>query len=161
MTFGVAALVAAAVAQPILAADDDLGWMSGKWAAVEGKSEGKPLSKDELGRFKIVLSVDGKKVDGRTGWQLLGIGGAEGFQGHGIHIDAAASPMRIYVIRSIGAKATMYPGIFKRDGDRLVVCWNLEPWFSPDGPALRQLPKEFAAPKGSGFTLLVFERVKE
>ena len=46
-------------------------------------------------------------------------------------------------------------------GDRLIVCWNLEPWTSPDGPAMRPIPKEFAAPKGSGFTLLVFEMAKE
>jgi len=47
---------------------------------------------------------------------------------------------------TIGIKATTYPGIFKLDGDRLIVCWNLEPWtspkaggqlvFSPDGEKL-------------------------
>jgi uncharacterized protein (TIGR03067 family) len=139
------------------AADKEAGQLKGKWLAVKGTRDGKPLAKEELARFKIMLGNKG----GGTGWQDPLGGTSDPFHGHGITFDLSTSPNRLFMIRSIGLKATTYPGIFKLDGDRLIVCWNLEPWTSPKGPAMRPVPKEFAAPKGSGLVLLEFAKVKE
>ena len=131
--------------------------LDGKWLAVEGTRDGKALTGEELARFKIILDRDG----GRTGWQDPFAGGGDRFHNLTIRLDRTTSPGRLNLIRQIGLKGTTYPGIFKLDGDRLIVCWNLEPWASPDGPAVRPVPKGFTAPAGSGLTLLVFKKSKE
>jgi uncharacterized protein (TIGR03067 family) len=136
--------------------DKGVEQLKGKWLAIKGTWEGKPLAKEDLAEFKIILEENG----GRTGWQGPFMGGGP-FHNLGITFDLTTSPKRLYLFRQIGFKGTTYPGIFKLDGDRLIVCWNLEPWTSPDGPAMRPMPKEFAAPKGSGLTLLIFEKSKE
>jgi uncharacterized protein (TIGR03067 family) len=138
-------------------AGDEAGQPNGKWLAVKGTRDGKPLAKKELAKFKIILGAKG----GRTGWNDPFMGTSDPFHNLAIGLELTTSPRRLYVIRQIGLKATTYPGIFKLDGDRLIVCWNLEPWTSPDGPAMRPMPKDFAAPKGSGLTLLVFEKAKD
>lgn len=139
------------------AAENEADQLKGKWLAVQGTRDGKRLTKTDLATFKIIL---GDKWN-RTGWNDPFMGVSDPFHNLSIHFDQTASPKQLYLIRPIGLKATTYPGIFKLDGDRLTVCWNLEPWTSPDGPALRPMPKEFAAPKGSGLTLLIFEKSQE
>lgn len=132
--------------------------VKGKWLAIEGTRDAKPLAKKDLAKFKIILGGNG----GRTDWQDAFMGGSgDRLHNLGIHFDLKTEPKRLYLIRPIGLKATTYPGIFKLDGDRLIVCLNLEPWTSPDGPAMRPMPKKFAAPKGSGLTLLIFKKSKE
>lgn len=131
--------------------------LKGKWLAIEGTRDGKPLAKEDLAKFRINLGENG----GRTGWQDSFMVGGDQIYNLAIHFDLTTLPQRLYLIRPIGFKATTYPGIFKRDGERLIVCLNLEPWTSPDGPAMRPTPKEFAAPKASGLTLLIFKKSKE
>jgi uncharacterized protein (TIGR03067 family) len=138
---------AAAAAEPL----------KGKWQAVKGTRDGRPLSKEELARFKLILGEKG----GRTGWQDPFMGASDPFHNLGITFDRAATPSRLYLTRLAGLKATTYPAIFKLEGERLTVCWNLEPWTCADGPVLRPVPKEFAAPRRSGFTLLTFEKARE
>jgi uncharacterized protein (TIGR03067 family) len=138
-------------------AENEADQLKGKWLAVKGTRDGKPLAKDDLPKFKIIVGDNG----GRTEWNDPFAGTSDPFHNLGIHFDLTTSPKRLCLIRPIGLKATTYAGIFKFDGDRLIVWWNLEPWTSLEGPAMRARPKEFAAPKGSGFTLLVFEKGKE
>ena len=150
---------AAALAQ---AADDDLAPLAGKWQAVEGTRNGVRLTRDDLAPYQLTLGVDALKrqAGGRTGWRDPFAGGGTFFDQHALHCDLTTTPPKIYIIRPSGLKAISHPGIFKLDGDRLIVCWNLEPWLSTSGPAARPTPKDFTAPKASGQTLLVFERAK-
>ena len=157
LSVGIAVILLGLMARAADAADKEAERLTGKWLAVEGTRDGKPLTKEDLARFKIILGEKG----GRTGWQDPFMGGGDPFHNLGISFDLTTSPKRLYLIRQLGLKATTYPGIFKRDGDRFIVCWNLEPWTSPDGPAMRPVPKEFAAPKKSGLTLLTFQKSKE
>ena len=144
-------------ARAVEAANKEAEALQGKWQAVKGTRDGKPLTREDLAKFKIVLGQQG----GRTGWQDPFMGASDPFHNLGIRLDLTTSPKRISLIRQAGLRATTYPGIFKLDAGRLIVCWNLEPWTNPDGPANRSVPGEFAAPRGSGFTLLTFEKGKE
>jgi uncharacterized protein (TIGR03067 family) len=127
--------------------------LQGAWLASEGTRDGQPLTKEELAPFQMVLGDKG----GRLGGQDAFAGGGP-LHNLAVQFDLAASPQRLYLLRPTGLRYTTYPGIFQLDGDRLIVCLNLEPWTSPDGPALRPTPQEFAAPKGSGLTLLTFQK---
>jgi len=147
------ALVAGAEAQE--QRDKTAESLAGSWRAVEGARDGQALTKDELAPFKMLLGEKG----GRLGGQDQFAGGGR-LHNLGIQFDRTTSPQRLYLLRSIGLRYTTYPGIFRLDGERLIVCLNLEPWTSPDGPAMRPVPKEFAAAKGSGLTLLTFEKAK-
>ena len=74
-------------------------------------------------------------------------------------LDPEADPKRITLGRGWGGKGFRYPGIYELDGDGLRLCLTLKDWYSHAAPRVR--PDKFEAPKGSGRTLVTFERVKE
>lgn len=150
--FGIALFIFGSPDSACVAVEPDAS-LAGKWQAVKGTRDGKPMTQEELGRYKLTLGDKG----GRTGWHDPFMGG-DPFHNLAVVIDPKDAG-KLYLIRQMGLKATSYPGIFKRDGKRLIICWNLDEWNS--GPTLRTMPKDFAAPAGSKLTLLSFEKSKE
>ena len=75
-------------------------------------------------------------------------------------LDPEADPKQITLGRGWGGKGYSYPGLYELRGDRLRLCLTLKHWYI-HGTGGRVRPDKFEAPKGSGRTLVTFERVKE
>jgi uncharacterized protein (TIGR03067 family) len=123
------------------AAREDGGKLRGTWVAVSATRDGKP-AKDLQGHRlrllgdKFVIRSRGGKVLYRGTYRL----------------DGAAKPARFDFRHTEGAlKGKVWKGIYVLQGDTLKTCDN-----GPDPDKGR--PKKFAAPRGSGYVLIHFER---
>jgi uncharacterized protein (TIGR03067 family) len=163
-----ALMLAGLAAMSVAAADgliDQAEELESEWVAVEGAYDGKPLTKTELTEVNSELRRQGKLSCRGVLFilpVLLSKGNPPPFlnAGYAGVFRPEKSPREFHLLRFFGAKGTTYPGIYELRGDTLRVCFNLEPWYSPDGPPLRRTPTAFAAEKGSGLTLLTLRRGK-
>jgi uncharacterized protein (TIGR03067 family) len=137
--------------QLLTAADDDaakeLKALEGKWKAVGLEMGGKPLPKETVAAFEFsyIISADGK-ASGRMGKSEYE---AE------LSVDPKKSPKTIDNTHESGQyKGKMQYGIYKKNGDKWIVC------MSPPGVAETDRPKSFDT-KNSKNVVFTFERVKE
>lgn len=135
----------------LAAADDDaakeLKALEGKWKAVGLEAGGKPLPKETVAGFDFsyIISADGKAV----GRMLKSEYEAK------LSVDPKESPKTIDNAHESGQyKGKMQYGIYKRDGDKWIVC------MTPPGAAESDRPKSFET-KDSKNVVFTFERVKE
>jgi uncharacterized protein (TIGR03067 family) len=129
--------------------DKDLEAIQGTWKAVHLEEQGATEVADEaLKRAGATLSVNGNDVS----WKVDPESPMAHFQFHGrIHLDPTKEPKTcdfFYLDRD----ARPMLGIYRVDGDRLTVCWCVEP-SKPD-----DRPTEFST-KGKKWTLVVWQRV--
>jgi uncharacterized protein (TIGR03067 family) len=131
------------VASTILAADDtDPKPLAGTWAIHAATLGGR----DHLDDFKsMVLTVDGTKYE--VGFATVKDEGTLSVGANKEHktIDLKTKPGGLFKGRSM-------PGIYKFDGDKLVICLNTE---------TQDRPSKYEAPERSPIMLLTFVREKK
>jgi uncharacterized protein (TIGR03067 family) len=127
--------------EPAKGAPNDLKRLQGGWAMVAAENEG-------------------QKVPGAGRWvfkesQLLAGYTADKLETAGtVKVNSSKTPKHIDLIATEGRwKDKTMPGIFKLEENRLIICLGV--WDSAERPS------EFIAPPGSGWTLLIFERIKK
>jgi uncharacterized protein (TIGR03067 family) len=139
---------------------DDGEKLAGKWKVVEAVRDGETLKDVPPALFEWVkfggpkpllhFELPAKLVPAEITGEYVAVGHT---------LDPKADPKRITLTRNYGGKGFSYPGIYELRGDRLRMCLALNDWYAHT--AARKVPDKFEAPKGSGRTLVVFERVKE
>lgn len=112
--------------------------IQGVWIAESGINDGKPIPVEQIGIQRAVFDGDRLSVEMPRG--LKG-------EGH-YQLVESASPKQIGIFVSGENKGAR--GIYKLEGDKLTLCTDLEPG--------GDLPKDFAAPAGSTFDLIVLRR---
>jgi uncharacterized protein (TIGR03067 family) len=118
----------------------ELGRHQGAWRVTSFISDG-VQSPPEVAR-SIVRVVEGDHVV----WKR----GGKSFAGTTVELDPVSEPKAIDVIPDGGrSRGKRVPGIYKFDGDELIICMA-----GPD----QDRPKTFEARKGSGRTLMRFKR---
>ena len=143
--------IMAVLAVPVLAADADdaaskeLKVLQGTWKTVAVEAAGKPLPKDGLPAFTMIIAAGGKSTGRmpKNEFQFT------------ITIDPEKSPKTIENLHLSGdQKGKKQYGIYKLEGDTFTVC------MSRAGAAEGDRPKEFST-KDSTCVVFVFERIKE
>lgn len=141
----IACLALALTATSRAAADDakEIAKFDGTWVGVSAIIDGTPMDPDECKRWadtikggKVVTTYNGKEVATAT-YKL---------------IDTAKTPAQIdAVIESGPLKGQTLKGIYKFDGERLVMCL---------ADAGKDRPTTFESKKGSGVGLQTAEKAK-
>lgn len=155
----VALVVGTPAFDPVRAAWADVAAhdLRGTWVATAGVRDGKAIPKDELARTHITLRSP------RDGFlsqltDLTPLIDDPTARTAAVTFQPWAAPGGFTISRQSGARVSLYPGISEHAGDTLRLCVDLR--FSPDGPPRRVRPTAFAAPAGSGLTLLTLVREK-
>jgi uncharacterized protein (TIGR03067 family) len=131
----------------VAAAQDDavkkeLKKFQGTWEAVSGESAGKPQPPESV--EGLTVTFQGDKFVSKKGDKVL--------QEGTIKIDPAKSPRQIDVIASSGPEADKAQlGIYKFEGDRLIICGT---------PAGGQRPTAFKTDGDEKAHLIVARRAK-
>jgi uncharacterized protein (TIGR03067 family) len=119
---------------------DDLAKLEGKWKVVSYEEDGVKLSADELKDFPT-LTNQGKQYSWSDGE------GAGKFT-----IDPMKKPKQInYTITAGDQKGEFRPAIYEISGDT---------WRECIAAAGKPRPRKFAAPEGSDYSLIEYQRVK-
>ncbi|HEX4608496.1 MAG TPA: hypothetical protein VH092_09845 [Urbifossiella sp.] len=131
--------------------------LSGTWVATAGVHDGTTLTRAELARIRLTLRSpqDGPFYTFTDFRCLIDDPSAVATD---FSLQPWTAPQSFEAVRQFGGRASRYPGIYERGGDTLRLCVDLR--FSPDGPPMRVRPTAFAAPAGSGLTLLMLTRAK-
>ncbi len=133
--------LALAAADPEAKKDEDR--LQGTWKVASIENDGKKLDPKTFAEWKLVVA----------GNKMTALDGKEVMDDHVFHLDAAAKPPAIDLTLLTGAKKDQtMQGIYRLEGDTLTVCVN--------EPGKKERPKEFGAPAGGSFMLLVFQRAK-
>jgi uncharacterized protein (TIGR03067 family) len=140
------------LATPLLAAadtDDDakkeLKALQGTWKAVALEAGGKPLPKDAIPDFTLIIGAEGKS----TGKM------AKSEYSATITVDPKKDPKTLDNLHESGdQKGKKQYGVYKLEGDKLTVC------ITAPGVAEADRPKDFTT-KDTSNVVFVFERVKE
>jgi uncharacterized protein (TIGR03067 family) len=112
----------------------------GTWVAVSFRREGAETPEE------IVRTITRTVVGDHVTWKRVG----KSFAGTTVVLDPTQKPPGIDVIPDGGpSRGKRVLGIYRLEGDRLTLCMA-----DPDKPR----PRAFEAEKGSGQTLMVFER---
>jgi uncharacterized protein (TIGR03067 family) len=137
----IALMLMLGIATPALADPAQVAGLAGTWTAAKAERDGAPAP--ELVGHRLVFEADRYSIAGADGKPL--------YAGT-YRVDASADPPSIdfFGKTSEGADAT-WEGIYRLDGDSLTIVDD-----APD-PA-KGRPAELAAPAGSGYVLLDFER---
>ena len=112
--------------------------LQGAWIAESGINNGKPIPADQIGIQRAVFA--GSKLSVEMPRGLKG-------EGH-YQLVESTNPKQIGIFVSGENKGAR--GVYKLEGDKLTLCADLEPG--------GDLPKDFAAPAGSTFDLIVLRR---
>ncbi len=147
-----AALVVA-TASPGFADDkkpDDRQWMVGKWKVVEATVDGEAV-KDAPS-----FVVESKRFGGTEDSLFYNLPKELFPWNHqdvtDIAFDPKPEPEQVRISINVGGKRYDFPGIYNLDGDRLEMCLSR---------VRGKVPVEFASPKQSGLTHVIFERIQE
>jgi uncharacterized protein (TIGR03067 family) len=115
--------------------------LAGSWTATEAEREGAPAP-DVVGH-RLTFEGESFEIAGPDGKQLY----AGTFR-----TDPSARPQEIDLANTAGeAAGTVWAGIWRLEGAALTIVDN-----APDPSRAR--PADFAAPAGSGYILVLFER---
>jgi uncharacterized protein (TIGR03067 family) len=119
--------------KPPALSDDEL--IQGKWIAVSGETDGKPLSEADLKSVAITFKADKAHVvmpGGKHDWGIFAL-------------DSRKQPRQI-VVQAPGAKE-WYRGIYRLEGDRLTLCMGKTGF-----------PSEFKTAAKAPWVLMEFKR---
>lgn len=145
------------VAARLARAEAEAARLRGTWVATAGERDGTPLTKAELAAVRLTFRGP---QDGLfytfTDLRPL-IPDPTAASAH-FFVQPWLAPQGFEIWRQYGVRTSVYPGLYERTGDTLRLCVDLR--FSPDGPPMRVRPAAFAAPAGSGLTLLMLKREK-
>jgi len=123
-------------------ADLDARALQGTWRPTALEHDGSVATEDRLARCRLVLAE--QHLTTREGERLL--------QTATFHLMPSADPPAIDLTATSGPdRGKVHRGIYKVDGDTLVLCLG--------GPG-QERPREFRSPAGSGHALIILKRVK-
>jgi uncharacterized protein (TIGR03067 family) len=142
------------------AIDADAERLKGEWVAVAAVRQGKELPREETAKIRLVFTgpKDGvlKSYRVQLAAPLLPPDAPVDGWGEPYGLRPEKTPKQIWLQKQNGARYSYHPGIYELKGDTLQLCINLEAW--GNWLTRRSQPTAFAAPRGSGLTLVRLKR---
>ncbi len=121
--------------------DEDL--LQGRWKVMSVENNGKKAEAKVIANMKLVVAGD----------KMTALDGNDVMDEYTFRLDPTAKPRAIdLTIQTGDEKGKTVRGIYRLEGDALTVCVA--------EPDKKDRPREFSAPEGSSFMLLVFQRAK-
>ena len=130
--------------QPAPKMDEATVWkkMIGTWRPGAGEVAGKPMP-EQMKTIRLAIAAEKTYVVDFGGLKDTGT----------IAVDLSSALMQMKLTGTEGPnKDKVIPAIFKFDGEKLVVCYDLQG---------EKSPSEFKSPDGSTIVIFNYERVKE
>ena len=131
--------------------------LCGTWVATAGVRDGTAIPKDDLARVRLTFGVRPNDPTALTA-DLRGVFPDPAARTASVVVLAWRTPARFQVCRYYSGCGLCVEGLYERDGDTLRLCVN--PRLDPASLTAVRSPTAFAAPAGSGLTLLTLKREK-
>jgi uncharacterized protein (TIGR03067 family)/prepilin-type processing-associated H-X9-DG protein len=119
----------------------DLDRITGEWKLLKAHGDGEDAPPDYVGPVRLVFEADG----------TVNVKGLPNDDKGTFKIDAEAKPKQVTWFNAVTLRTTA--GIYKIDGDKLVLCFA-------QAPSADNRPTEFTSAKGTGQIIFILEQLQ-